>query len=517
MDGGRRSEIRRLFFFRCAATLYADRLAMRIALGLEYVRRAVHRLAVAGRRPRRAGRARAGARARSPTPRSARSRPAAPTPASTRRCRSSTSTPTRSVRTAPGSAASTRILPPDIAVRWAQPVAAEFHARFAASARHYTYLLVQRATRPALLAGRVGWYHRPLDVDAMREAARRARRDARFLRVPRRGVPGGVAGEDAVACCGRGRRRVRPLRFFGERVPPPHDPQHRRRARVRRSGQGARRPGSRISSPRATARAPRRPSLPTGCTLTGADYDAKWDLPPTSGAGASSARMTDNRLTMRTRVKICGITRVEDGLAAARARRRRDRTRLLVRHAACGDARESARDRGGASARSFRSSVSSSIRCLADVRATLAAVPLDLLQFHGHEAAEFCRGFGRPYVKAIASRGRSGRGRFARIRQHGTATRRGCCSTRRPPGVCREARAGRSTGARCRRASSSRSCSPAGLSAANVADAIRRVRPWAVDVSSGVEALDADGAPIKGIKDAARIAAFIEEVRNADD
>ncbi len=62
-------------------------------------------------------------------------------------------------------------LPPDIAVRWAQPVAAEFHARFAATARHYTYLLVQRAARPALLAGRVGWYHRPLDVAAMREAA----------------------------------------------------------------------------------------------------------------------------------------------------------------------------------------------------------------------------------------------------------------------------------------------------------------------------------------------------------
>ena len=40
-------------------------------------------------------------------------------------------------------------------------------------------------------------------------------------------------------------------------------------------------------------------------------------------------------------------------------------------------------------------------------------------------------------------------------------------------------------------------------------------RPWAVDVSSGVEARDAAGAPRKGIKDAARIAAFIEEVRHA--
>ena len=62
-------------------------------------------------------------------------------------------------------------LPADVAVQWAQPVSADFHARFAATARHYTYLLVPRATRPALLAGRVGWYHRPLDVGAMREAA----------------------------------------------------------------------------------------------------------------------------------------------------------------------------------------------------------------------------------------------------------------------------------------------------------------------------------------------------------
>ena len=43
------------------------------------------------------------------------------------------------------------------------------------------------------------------------------------------------------------------------------------------------------------------------------------------------------------------------------------------------------------------------------------------------------------------------------------------------------------------------------------------MRPWAVDVSSGVEDVGADGKPRKGIKDAARIAAFIEEVRNADD
>ncbi|NDP42047.1 MAG: tRNA pseudouridine(38-40) synthase TruA [Aromatoleum sp.] len=63
-------------------------------------------------------------------------------------------------------------LPVDVAVQWVQPVADDFHARFAATARHYTYLVANRPVRPALLAGRVGWYHRPLDVAAMARAAR---------------------------------------------------------------------------------------------------------------------------------------------------------------------------------------------------------------------------------------------------------------------------------------------------------------------------------------------------------
>jgi len=62
-------------------------------------------------------------------------------------------------------------LPREIAVQWAQPVGDEFHARFAAKARHYTYLLANRPVRPAILAGRIGWYHRKLDVEAMREGA----------------------------------------------------------------------------------------------------------------------------------------------------------------------------------------------------------------------------------------------------------------------------------------------------------------------------------------------------------
>jgi len=63
-------------------------------------------------------------------------------------------------------------LPSTAAVLWCVRVAADFHARFSASARHYTYLLQNRAERPALLHGRVGWHFAPLDIDAMRAAAR---------------------------------------------------------------------------------------------------------------------------------------------------------------------------------------------------------------------------------------------------------------------------------------------------------------------------------------------------------
>ena len=62
-------------------------------------------------------------------------------------------------------------LPASVAVLWSATVAEDFHARYRAHARHYTYLLANRAVRPALYAGRVGWYHRPLDVAAMRAGA----------------------------------------------------------------------------------------------------------------------------------------------------------------------------------------------------------------------------------------------------------------------------------------------------------------------------------------------------------
>jgi tRNA pseudouridine38-40 synthase len=62
-------------------------------------------------------------------------------------------------------------LPPALRVRWVQQVDAEFHARFSAERRSYQYLLQVSAVAPALLHGKVGWYHRPLELALMREAA----------------------------------------------------------------------------------------------------------------------------------------------------------------------------------------------------------------------------------------------------------------------------------------------------------------------------------------------------------
>jgi tRNA pseudouridine38-40 synthase len=64
------------------------------------------------------------------------------------------------------------LLPESIAVRWAHPVPDEFHARFSAHGRSYRYLLINRAVRPAIHAGQVGWLHSPLDVTAMQAAAK---------------------------------------------------------------------------------------------------------------------------------------------------------------------------------------------------------------------------------------------------------------------------------------------------------------------------------------------------------
>jgi tRNA pseudouridine38-40 synthase len=63
------------------------------------------------------------------------------------------------------------LLPTTVAVRWAVGVADDFHARRKATGRYYTYLLLDHPVRPALLQSRIGWYHRPLALHAMHDAA----------------------------------------------------------------------------------------------------------------------------------------------------------------------------------------------------------------------------------------------------------------------------------------------------------------------------------------------------------
>ncbi|MDH2918762.1 MAG: tRNA pseudouridine(38-40) synthase TruA [Sideroxydans sp.] len=63
------------------------------------------------------------------------------------------------------------LLPNSVVVRWAHFVSDDFHARFSAQGRSYRYFLLNRSTRTALHAGKVGWFHAPLDLAAMQQAA----------------------------------------------------------------------------------------------------------------------------------------------------------------------------------------------------------------------------------------------------------------------------------------------------------------------------------------------------------
>jgi len=217
---------------------------------------------------------------------------------------------------------------------------------------------------------------------------------------------------------------------------------------------------------------------------------------------------------MQTRIKICGITRVDDGLAAAHAGA--DAIGLVFW---AGTPRVVAAERARAIIAAlppFVSIVGLFVDPAADhVRATLAAVPLDLLQFHGSEPPEFCRGFGRRYLKALpVAAGAKAAGLIECAQRYGDAA--GLLFDA-PPAEGLPGGTGRTFDwSTLPKGLPQPVVLSGGLSVVNVAEAIRRVRPSAVDVSSGVEARDAAGQPIKGVKDPARIAAFIEEVRNAD-
>ncbi len=206
---------------------------------------------------------------------------------------------------------------------------------------------------------------------------------------------------------------------------------------------------------------------------------------------------------MPTRIKICGITRVEDGLAAARAGA--DAIGLVF-------AEKSPRRVSPEQARGIADALPPFITTVAlfvnaaprDVERVIAQVRPACLQFHGEETPDYCASFGLPWLKAV--RVRPGVDLLQFAARYGGAQ-----------GLLLDAYSPAAHGGTGERfdwglipADMPRPVVLAGgLRPANVAEAVRVARPWAVDVSSGVES-----AP--GIKDGSKVAAFVNEVRQVD-
>ncbi|MCL5040954.1 MAG: phosphoribosylanthranilate isomerase [Gammaproteobacteria bacterium] len=203
---------------------------------------------------------------------------------------------------------------------------------------------------------------------------------------------------------------------------------------------------------------------------------------------------------MSVRIKICGITRVEDALAAAEAGA--DAIGLVFyppspRAVSAEQAADIVR-----ALPPFVTTVGLFVDAEADdVRRVLRQVPLDLLQFHGDEPAAYCRQFQRPWMKALRVRPGDDLNQLAARWPDAAGILLDSYKAGVPGG----------TGE-----TFDWSAIPAerkwplvlagGLDAANVVSAIAATRPWAVDVSGGVEAS-------KGIKDSEKIQAFVQEVK----
>ncbi|HGY9624817.1 phosphoribosylanthranilate isomerase [Pseudomonas juntendi] len=202
------------------------------------------------------------------------------------------------------------------------------------------------------------------------------------------------------------------------------------------------------------------------------------------------------------RSKICGITRIEDALAAAEAGA--DAIGLVF-YAKSPRAVDVHQARAIIAALPpFVTTVGlfvNASRC--ELNEILEAVPLDLLQFHGDETPADCEGYHRPWVKAL--RVRPGDDLEAACQQYAGA--RGILLDTYVPGI--PGGTGEAFDWSLVPASLSKPIILAGgLSAGNVGQAIAQVRPFAVDVSGGVE-------QAKGIKDAAKIEAFMRAVKQA--
>ena len=205
---------------------------------------------------------------------------------------------------------------------------------------------------------------------------------------------------------------------------------------------------------------------------------------------------------MRTRVKICGITRAQDALEVVK--QGADAIGLVFYP-------KSPRNVSAAQAAEIVSKIPAFITVVglfvdaepAFVQEVLSVVHLDLLQFHGDETASQCRQYSRPYMKAIRVKSDTNLVQYAADYADAKALLLDAFAEGVPGG----------TGLVF-----DWSLIPqnfplpivlaGGLNAENVGVAIEQVLPYAVDVSGGVEAS-------KGIKDAAKIAAFMRGVSNA--
>ncbi len=208
-------------------------------------------------------------------------------------------------------------------------------------------------------------------------------------------------------------------------------------------------------------------------------------------------------LNLRTRVKICGITRLADAQAAAAAGA--DAIGFVFYPPSPRAVSASAAADIARTLPPFVTAVGLFVDAPAeDVGRVLSAVPLGWLQFHGDEPDDYCRQFHLPYLKAVRVRPETDLLQYA-ARYTGAG------------GLLLDAyRAGVPGGTGevfdwdlIPDGLDGRIVLSGGLDANNVAEGIGRLRPWAVDVSSGVEV-----AP--GIKDSLRIAQFIAAVRRAD-
>lgn len=204
-----------------------------------------------------------------------------------------------------------------------------------------------------------------------------------------------------------------------------------------------------------------------------------------------------------TRVKICGITRVQDALCAAE--HGADAIGLVFyarspRHLSSAQAKAIC-----AELPAFVTSVALFKDADADtVNRVLDLIPVDLLQFHGDEDEAFCAQFSRPYIKALAMQ-QSAEQVSTEAERYGSA--RGLLLDSHAPG------AAGGSGEVFDWTAIPPLAKPlilaGGLCVDNVAAAIRTVKPYAVDISSGLESEP-------GIKDAALIAAFMQAVRKTN-